>query len=361
MSLDAEAFASALDALAARDVPPSRVDADRARSDGRRILRRRRAAAGLGATGAVALVVVLALAAGAGPGTGRAPVGVPDGSGPPMPRTTHSADWDPLVAPGTFGWLPANARNVNYSVAPGPGQGSTVLGMGSEISDGQVGHDAARIWLAALDPRLPAPKAGPLDDGSGDILIPAPDVNNRAAFWLVDPAKRDPDRGKAGTLYFQGANGRWAKINAYYLGADPVADTLLHVARTARIGDTAVPLPVRITGLPATATAPVAEVDRPTTISGATWSVGLTFNVADKHASINVQVLPATAIPAAGTKFGDRCRADDGLLICASAIGKLDPQVLPGGIDGLLRDITSLGADPAHWTTDVVVVAALHG
>ena len=127
MQFDADSLSSALGTIAEQDAPPSGVDADRARVDGRRTLRRRRTAAGLGGTGAVALVAALALSAGhvfgGAPGTGAAATR----------QVVRTADWDPLVAPGTFGWLPANAPNVNYLIAPGPGQGSQALGKGSEV------------------------------------------------------------------------------------------------------------------------------------------------------------------------------------------------------------------------------------
>lgn len=349
MPFDEGTLSSELGTIAEQDAPPSRIDADRARADGRRTLRRRRAAAGL--AGAWAVVFAAALTLSAGHVFGGSPR-----IAAPAKQVTHTVDWDPLVAPGSFGWLPANAQNVSYLIAPGPGQGSQVLGKGSEISDGQVGHDPAMIWLAALDPAQPTPKAGPLNDGSKDILIPAPEVNNRPAFWDVDPVKRNPDIGHAGGLYFQSASGLWAHVYGYYLGADPVVDTLLHVARTAHIGDTAVPLPVRISGLPADVTAPVAQLTRPTTITGAAWELGLSFGMSSDSNVVEVQVLPATAVPASGTSFGDHCKISNGLRICVSTIDKRPPKFLPGGFDGLLRDITSLGMDPAHWTTDVVTV-----
>ncbi len=349
MQFDADSLSSALGTIAEQDAPPSGVDADRARVDGRRTLRRRRTAAGLGGTGAVALVAALALSAGhvfgGAPGTGAAATR----------QVVRTADWDPLVAPGTFGWLPANAPNVNYSVAPGPGQGSQVLGKGSQVSDGTVGHDPAMIWLSTRDPGEPAPKAGPVNDGSGDVWIPAPEVNNRPAFWAVDPKKPNPDQGKAGAIFFQSPTGRWAEVNGYYLGTDPVADTLLHVARTAHIGDTAVPLPVRISGLPADVLAPVAELARPTTIKGAAWEMDLSFSMGAANDLVQVQVLPVTATPG-HTEIIQHCKTSNGLLICVSTMNGRAPWYVAGGFDGLLRDITSLGMDPAHWTTDVVIV-----
>jgi hypothetical protein len=345
MSLDAEALTDALNVIAEQDAPPSRVDADRARADGRRTMRRRRTAAGLGGTGAVALVAALALSAGHVFG------GAPDGGAPAAQQTRHTADWDPLVAPGSFGWLPANAPNINYLIAPGPGQGSKALGKGSEIMDASGTSFPAMIWLSPLDPGQSAPTAA-----SGDILIPAPEVNNRPAFWEVDPVKRDPDRGAGGVLYFQSPSGRWAEINAYYLGADPVAATLLHVARAAHIGNTAIALPVRISGLPADVSAPVAQLTRPTNISGAAWSLGLSFSMGADTDLVEVQVMPATAKLDSGTGATRHCKTSNGLLICVSTMNNHAPWYLSGGFDGLLRDITSLGADPAHWSTDVVVV-----
>lgn len=343
MPFDADTLSHALGTIAEQDVPPSRVDADRARADGRRTLRRRRTAAGLGGTGAVALVAVLALNAGHVFG------GASSTGAAATHQVSRTADWDPLIAPGSFGWLPANAQNINYSVAPGPGQGSQVLGKGSEVSDGTVGHDPAMIWFSVL-PAGQSPAAQ-----SGYILIGAPKVNNRPAFWEVDPVKRNPDRGQAGVLYFQSPNGRWAEINAYYLGSDPVAQTLLHVAQTAHIGDNAVPLPVRISGLPADVIAPVAELSRPATIKGAAWEADLSFSMGAADDLVSVQVLPATATPG-NSDIVQHCKTSNGLLICVSTMKNRAPWYVAGGFDGLLRDITSLGMDPAHWTTEVVTV-----
>ena len=352
MSLEPDALARALHSIAAEDAPPSRVDPDRACADGRRILRNRRAAAGLGGTFAVAVVAAAALGAGHVFGGPRAAAPATEASTPAV----RAQGWDPLVAPAAFGWLPANAQNVNYSVAPGPGQGPAALAKGGEISDGRVGHDPAFIWLTALDPSAPAPKAGPANDGFGRILIAAPDVNGRAAYWAVDPSKRDPDLGAAGILYFQSSAGRWANLNAYYLGTDPVTTTLLHVASTARIGDSPVPLPVQVSGLPADATAPVAEIDRPTTHGDGTWSVGLSFGTASGAAYVHVDVTPYTGASPAGTGSAAKpCKVSNGLQICVQKIGSIADSLLPGGLEGFLHGITSLGTDPAHWTTDVVV------
>lgn len=357
MSPEPDALARALHAIAVQDLPASRVDPVRACQDGRAILRRRRAAAGLGGTCAVVFIAAAALSAGHVFGGGRT---LAPATGAPATEVpvVHTADWDPLVAPATFGWLPANAQQINYSIAPGPGQVRSALAEGTQVIDGQVEREAAFIWLAALDPGAPAPKPGPLNDGSGLVLIAAPDVNGRAAYWAVDPAKRDPDTGAAGGLYFQSQAGRWATVKAYYLGADPVVDTLLHIARTAHIGDYPVPLPVRISGLPKDATAVIAEVTRPTTIPGAAWSVGLSFGLGKSAGSVVVEVYPAGATPYPGTSFGGHCEVSNGLRFCAQTSGKTATALLPGGIDGFLHGITSLGPDPAHWTTDVVVAGS---
>jgi hypothetical protein len=214
VSVEPDVLARVLHSIAAQDAPPSGIDPARAAEDGRRILRRRRAAAGLGGTCAAVFITVAALSAGHVFGGG--PVATPA----TWAQVVHAGNWDPLVAPAAFGWLPANAQNVNYSVAPGPGQGPAALAKGSQRLGKSTTDYPAFIWLTALDPSASAPKPGPANDGFGRTLIPAPDVNGRAAYWAVDPAKRDPDLGAAGILYFQSSAGRWANINGYYLGAD---------------------------------------------------------------------------------------------------------------------------------------------
>ena len=351
-SLEPDALVRALHAIAAEKAPPSRVDPDRARADGRRILRHRRTAAGLGGTFAVAVVAVAALGAGHVFGGSRAATPGATATTATTP-TASGKGWDPLVAPAVFGWLPADAQNVNYSVAPGPGQGQAALAKGNQQS---ITDNPAFIWLTALDPSAPAPKAGPANDGFGRILIPAPDVNGRAAYWAVDPAKRDPDLGAAGILYFQSPSGRWANLNAYYLGTDPVTTTLLHVASTARIGGAPVPLPVQISGLPPDATAPVADFERPPTDGDGAWAVGLSFGTASGAVYVHVDVSPYTGPADAGTGSAAKpCKVSNGLQICVQKIGGAGDSLPPGGLDGFLHHITSLGTDPAHWTTDVVI------
>jgi hypothetical protein len=355
VSLDANALAQALRSLAAQEAPPTVVDAGRAVEDGRRVLqRRRRAAAGIGGTGAVAVIAAAALTAGhLFGGGGRA--AAPATQGPTHTGKAGAGDWDPLVAPAAFGWLPPNAPNLDYSVAPGPGQGPAALAKGNQSGQQPAaGNMPAMIWLSTLDPGAPAPKAGPLYDQFGRILIAAPDVNGRSAFWAVDPANRDPDLGAAGILYFQSPGGRWAMINAYYLGADPVTTTLLHVAATARVGETPIPLPVQISGLPANATVPVAEFDRTSATPRTPWVLGLTFAIGDK-AFVALSVYPATAPEGTLSAF---CEVGNGLKYCASPVGAADPAPLPHGIAGFLHGVKSLGPDPAHWTTDVILTGS---
>lgn len=353
MSLEPDTLARALHSIAAQDAPPSRVDPDRARADGRRTLRHRRAAAGLGGTCAVAFIGVAALSAGHVFGGGR--TAAPGTQTPAV----HHAGWDPLVAPATFGWLPADAQNMNYSVAPGPGQGPAALAKGNQPLGTSIMDSPAFIWLTALDPSAPAPKPGPANDPFGRILVPAPDVNGRAAYWAVDPVKRDPDLGAAGILYFQSPAGRWAMLNAYYLGTDPVTATLLHVASTAHIGDAPVPLPVQIRGLPPDATAPVADIDRPPAVGNGAWSLGLSFGTASGVTYVHMDVYPyAGPSPAGAGSAAKPCEVSNGLEICVQKDGNPGPALLPGGLEGFLHRITSLGTDPARWTTDVVIPAS---
>jgi hypothetical protein len=45
----------------------------------------------------------------------------------------------------------------------------------------------------------------------------------------------------------------------------------------------------------------------------------------------------------------------NGLQICVQESGPGGRSLLPGGPEGFLHDIKSLGTDPARWSTEVVI------
>jgi hypothetical protein len=123
MTTDLTSLAARLTELAEAPAPPSRIDVDRARVQGRRRRYRRRAGVLLGTLGVVAALVLA---------TGLA------GTAVPAPAGRAVVTGDPLVAHASFGWLPPSAPSVGYGVYA---EGDRTMARGT-------GNMGARILLS---------------------------------------------------------------------------------------------------------------------------------------------------------------------------------------------------------------------
>jgi len=257
----------------------------------------------------------------------------------------RAAGTDPLVVPGDFGWLPANAQHIEYTFAPGQ-EVSTVAKGGDPGPGNSLNSLPAMFWLSAYPPGQ-TPELGTFATGAKQLRVDAPPVNGRTAYWITANAA-DPTNGADTYLVWQSPQGRWAELHGYYLGDDPIEATMLRVAAGVTIGDVPVPLPISISGLPASAVANEIEADRPSARGDTTWHVGLIFAVGGSYVSITVR-----AAGSGGT--APLCDPNrNGLAICVAFSGGTANSLLPSGLPGLLKSITSFGPDPKNWTTNVL-------
>ena len=346
MSFDTEDLADQFDSVFTESAPPSTIDAGRAVAAGRTILRRRRRLATVAVAATTALAGALVAVAPTGHGGSTAATGASSSallSGP-----------DPLVVPGDFGWLPANAQNIEYTFAPGQQVATVAKGSGAGNTLASL---PAMLWLTTYPPGQ-TPALGTFATGARQLRVDAPPVNGRTAYWITATAS-DPTNGGDTYLVWQTAQGQWAELNGYYLGNDPIEATMLRVAAGVTVGAVQVPLPISINGLPASAVTNEIDAQRPSARDAA-WQDELIFAVGGSYVSITVHAAGATATPAAtgpgtGSVTTPVCDPNrNGLAICVTVSDGAANPPLPGGLPGLLKSITSLGPDPKNWTTKVL-------
>jgi hypothetical protein len=339
MSRESASLTEQLEKLAQEPAPPSSIDITKARMLGRRRLLRRRVA-WVGVTG-FAIAVSLSLSSLPGLATKV--------FSPPAQRATNAptsaaAEHNPLIAPATFGWLPASIAGVGYSAGYEQGsQGTTAVALGR-------GKAGPRILLSLY----PTGVTPPLGNFAGVryVKVPAPPVHGRSAYWLTsDTAAPTNQRAGAGILRWQTKDGRWAQIDAYYLNTPDLPGTLLHVADGVIVNDVAVPLPLHITDLPAGFQITQIDLNRPAIDGHGSWRLQM-FYGAKSGTNISIIVRPTAGAPAPDK--GMTCTKANGLDLCLAVDGDPSPSLTAiGGLQGLLHRITLLGTDEHNWTTRV--------
>ncbi|MGW4517313.1 hypothetical protein ACWEO4_36270 [Streptomyces sp. NPDC004393] len=351
MSREIAGLTEQLEKLAQEPAPPSSIDITKARMVGRRRLLRRRVA-WVGVTG-FAIAVSLSLSSLPGLAT---KVFSPSARRATNAPTSAAAEHNPLIAPATFGWLPASIAGVGYSAGYEQGsQGTTAVALGR-------GKAAPRILLSLY----PVGVTPPLGSFAGvrNVKVPAPPVHGRSAYWLTsDTAEPTNQRAGAGILRWQTKDGRWAQIDAYYLNTPDLPGTLLHVADGVIVNDVAVPLPLHITGLPADFQITQIDLSRPAIDGHGAWRLQMfygaksgtksgTKNGTKNGTNISIIVRPTAGAPAPDK--GLTCTKANGLDLCLAVDGDPSPSLTAiGGLQGLLHRITLLGTDEHNWTTHV--------
>jgi hypothetical protein len=345
--LDEDQLRAGLDELTERPAPPPALDASEAIVRGRLLVRRRRIRRGC-ATLAAGLAAVLAGTLIPAHGAGS-PVGTPlSGSATDAsaaPARPSGTGTDPLTLSGTFGWLPANAQNVGYSLHSGQLQ---AVARGPATNEQSPGSSAL-IWLTVY-PTGTTPTLGKFADGSTQLRVDAPDVNGHTAYWVTNAAN-DPTDGGDTYLRWQDADGQWGELHGYYLGNDPITSTLLRVAAGVDFAPHAVPLPLWISGLPSSVVAVETDLNRPSQTDGVPWDVYLALSVGGT--TVEITVVPTSTQADASVEQGTpkpQCKHQDGLTGCVvvTANGV-------GSAASVLKHLTLLGTDPAGWTPDVIV------
>ncbi|PBC79536.1 hypothetical protein BX265_4340 [Streptomyces sp. TLI_235] len=349
--------------LAEAAAPPSGVDVYAAVRQGRSRVARRRTAV-WGAAAAV-LLVCSSVAAGVG-GRSAAPVGPagPGGGPGPTPAVTPRAGtahgsasggpvadgFAPLSAEAEFGWLPASVKAVRYSAG---GNGLLVQASGDAAGGGM--RFALRVYPLGETPQMELQPDGRTQTVRQDT---AP-VGGREAYWMV-PGKGAAVAGAPTVLRWRTPDGRWAELLSSSVPQEQRETLPRQVAEKVTFGQRAVPLPVRLTGVPAAYAVIGGDLLRPLSGPG-DWSLRLTVSVSPTQSfsttvvPVGADWLPRTrAVPgAAGTTDPASCRERSGLMLCVQigANGALDAV---GGAAGWLSHVTVVGADPASWERGTV-------
>ncbi|MBB2743962.1 UNVERIFIED_ORG: hypothetical protein FHR35_003798 [Microbispora rosea subsp. rosea] len=327
MTGDIADLAAELKALAQAPAPPMALDLSRARETGRRRLLRRRTRT-IGAVGLVGVAVLAAVLA-AMPLVRPAPE--------PAAAVTLSTGPSPLIAHASFGWLPEQIAGVGYQAGP---HGDQILARGR-------GDYGARITLG-LYPGDREPEPGRFADGAEGVAVSAR-VHGRPAYWLTHDAS-DPLNGGDAYLRWQTAGGRWAELHAYYLNVADPQEVLLRVAAGVTVGDRAVPLPLRIGGLPAGVRVQEVQLWRPPLRGTGAWELQVFLSANGLPVTVGVSPAGGSPKPRKST-----CTSAAGLDVCVQVDGPVPVSLRAiGGPRGLLDRITVLGADEHGWTTDVI-------
>jgi hypothetical protein len=253
-------------------------------------------------------------------------------AGPPTPAPTAPAPTDnPIVARASFGWLPEQIKGVEYAVGA---HGDTTLAIGR-------GELAPMIWLSVYDQDPPVPR----DLGGQPSRIPVR-IGGHDGYWLTaDPG--DPLNHGSAYLQWRTADGRWARLNAYYLAVPDLQQVLTRVAEGVTPGNRAVPLPLRITSLPGTFHLSDGYLTRRPDQDGVPWRLVLQYSVNGGLATINVA-------PPGGPTDGlgvPECETRKGLRVCVAFD---QPKVMGITAKELLGRITLIGTDETKWTTHVI-------
>jgi hypothetical protein len=345
--------------------PISAVDFDRALADGRRTVRTRRRRAGLSGVGAFALAALIAvpmLTAG-------------NAAGPPG---TAGGGTDPLSSYGEFGWLPTALTATMYDYGADDHMSITTAYDPSTVGTSDVSTMARLIvWTGVgTDPfagnNVGTPSQIAILNGSPvEMYVTPSNVHQGVSGGIVKaepcstPDTRPAGQG-GGSLADQGvtsyglvsvvwrtASGGAASIDYQYVNqAAPDAADMLHMAETVVFGVTEVPLPLTISGL----SAPLFSVQKgryhdqyPDYLQLQFYEDGVMLQIyVDAPAEALCTTLPIQT--ASRTLDGLRFEV---LIWNTQAVATADLTRF-GTAAQILDDITSLGPDPANWTTSVI-------
>jgi hypothetical protein len=332
MSFQNERLSQRFDQVLAEPAPPTTVDVGRLLTDGHRLLIRRRVRAAVAGAAVVALAGVLVPSL--LPGSTVAQVGA---------AASPSAKNDPLTLSVSFGWLPSGVVANEYVHSAGGASGHSEALM-ANTDDGSIQVDLTTV---------PAPWGTPQNVKGKTV---AGVVNGHSAYWSPEPVAGGSNAASFNGLVFQSRSGQWALLQSTGVST---ADQL-RIARGIAFGPEASPLPFQVTGLPVPTSAIGANL---IAANGSLTTSLIDFAVGATHVSI-------TAAPARGTSASSSSgqagpgtktasKTENGLvftvvLTSASAQGK-HPLPPVGDPASYLPDITSLGMDPADWTTSVVL------
>ncbi|NUP53694.1 MAG: hypothetical protein HOW97_41190, partial [Catenulispora sp.] len=290
------------------------------------------------------------------PGPGSAPI-----SGHALSGT------DPLVSIGTFGWLPDGFQVSSITAGPDYGDEVTAATKPVEESVGPVTPPRLTLTRTATEGNLP----------KYETKEPTTVKGSQKAYFVVNPGDA-PDIPADLSLTWQTADGSWYNLGGdYAIHGDELKALLKKVAEAAHTGQTPVPMPFHVEGLPKDVTLGEAMLDDPAVVGQDGFSAGLLYQIGDPAmptAMFGIEVTPISqksptapssslgnvspGMPAISpAKKADVCKDSNGLHICVSETPSRDGKsalASVGGAKALLDRITSLGTDRANWTTHVV-------
>lgn len=355
MSTDLPGLRTRLADLADAPAPPSPFDAAATAARGRRRVLASRASA-VGGGGALVTAAVVGIVMTFAPGAQR------------TAAASSALKGFPMVKLVDFGWLPASLPNVSYAAAA-DGKDNDVIAEGDKSPNG-----APRVDLQLMAGH------GPGTVNAQERLIPATLDDGRHAFWVTQAEAGGQFAGDF-QLRFPAKDGRWVSLTwgvnwnqartAEIAGA-PVSTPMTSVPASAQwqrdllrmatqVTDvpSGIPMPMRLSGIPAKFTPGTAFLWRPGQFgNGApgTWSALISFS--SGKLSVEVDVGPHGSLPETAPKAGDaasECKTSAGLDACVQTSGSSPEFERLGGAKGMLDHITLLGTGVDQWTTSFIV------
>lgn len=348
-----------LDDLAAADAPDREIDVARAIREGRGRLHRRRLVAYGTVAAAVAATAVLSVLPAGGSGAKPAPAATTTAPAVHYP--------DPLVPEASFGWLPPGFSAVDYT-----SQGNrTEIRADGPVPDGGASQPIIRLrsYPAGTTPSVGRPF---YPGGPRMTRVDAPPVDGRPAYWVGKGATAPWGPAGSWTLRWQGANGQWAELSTDGMSSLSTQQILHRVAEGATVGAKPVPLPYRISGLPAGLKPSEPELMQGGGIllgDDTPWSTRVTFMVDGKQILTVISPVAKKPKPGSTPTSGPgalntnarrsatpklTCVEAHGLSACTESYYGFDAYRSVGGPEAWLKHFTLLGTDRANWTTQVL-------
>jgi hypothetical protein len=361
-------FRDRLAALAeAEDAPPSTIDALRARADGRRRMLRTRAA-GAGAAAVIVAVALAVAALTAAREPSRAPANPVPSHRAAVPKNAEPvvmAGTDPLIADVEFGWLPdgfAQSGFVPDDAEAQPADGGTTTSpyVNASIVSSEPTH--------VLDPTVSQAGKQPWEGALLKQRIPVAVLGSPKAYWVSNDA-HNPLMGDWAFLVWQLNGDRWGILYTYHV--ESIADwqhVVPRIASQLRLTQDPIAMPFHIQAVPddfgvvqasyRKATLSVPAILEPVT---AAWVATVQFQAEGSDVWVTAEPAPppgsAPDAHASVTNLAtaSQCADKQGVRLCVDVDDGLPRSLVAiGGIPGLLARLTSMGADPAGWTTKVL-------
>ena len=343
----ASTLPTALRAMADSDQPPV-MDVEHVLHEGRRSLVRRRMAA-LG--GGTAVLAVSALLVGTLAGAGS---GVQGGTASAAAAMFTVDPHDPVLTHYQFTYVPPGM--VAYGgYEPDEIQMSTTLTT-----------DSGRFALELLPMQAPIAVGKAKGDSAPTQKVPVKVPGTTTAYWLGYGNDRitvsNGEGGQMAELTLQLKNGKWVDILTNNIQErkdwkEQVLKAAVGLVET----DRSLPMPIQLAGaLPPSFKFWGGTVMHRNGVTSASLMYDLGPDVENKDFENIVSIGAVTASSATGSAKSNPndpsvCRDSKGLALCVTYPKKVPAALTAiGGPQALLDRVTSLGNDPANWTTDVI-------